>query len=389
MVNLNLSTTILLPACVAAGVMTTMVFSFNNGMFPTIADIIDNPNATTLPDTDIAFSREWTGVAALDRQLTALLVFFWKLVDGKYPSATLQSVHFFGQIGSFWTLLQLEARREGNKRRLIAYTTLFGLLYQNISVAITIPIWCLLHLLTLPNTNSATLTSRLSVSASDARLLPWAMAIGYIAPSIAMALPSPGVVPASTQQLLVSLWQPFPLWVYLVGTVLRPFFSTAASATSPLQSYHSTSRTHLFALLLAAIPHTTALSLSLSSFLFPQLFDASTAASFHPARAFLPKVSLKGMEPLPLAEGILRFMQWDEAVSTAAAVVWAATVYLRDTKTKGGQRFGLLGLLARALGWTVVGGPSAAAVALVWARDEVVLGAEGGADGSQQQGKRG
>lgn len=381
MVNLNLSTTILLPALAAAGVVTTMVFSVNNGMFPKITEIIEDPNATTFPGTDVPFSREWTGVAALDKQLTVLLIFFYQLLDGKYPSATLQVVHFFGQMGSFWTLIQLEAKREGNKGRIIAYTTLFGLVYQNISVAITIPVWALVHLLTLPPTNSTALRARLSVAPDAARLLPWAMFLGYMLPSFAMVAPSP------YQQALIALWQPFPLWAMLIATlVLRPFFSSSSpsptSPPSPQQSYAATSSAHLFALLLAAIPHAAALSLSLGALALPQLFAPATAASLHPARVFLPKLSTTPGDAVPLAEGVLRFMQWDEAVSTAATVVWAATVYLRDTRISGGSgRFGIVGVVVRVVGWTVVGGPAAAAVALVWARDEVVFGS--GSDGKR------
>ncbi|KAK7705066.1 hypothetical protein SLS57_010263 [Botryosphaeria dothidea] len=357
MVNLNLSTTILLPALAAAGVVTTMVFSVNNGMFPKITEIIEDPNATTFPGTDVPFSREWTGVAALDKQLTVLLIFFYQLLDGKYPSATLQ------------VLIPAPS------------TTLFGLVYQNISVAITIPVWALVHLLTLPPTNSTALRARLSVAPDAARLLPWAMFLGYMLPSFAMVAPSP------YQQALIALWQPFPLWATLIATlVLRPLFSSSSpsptSPPSPQQSYAATSSAHLFALLLAAIPHAAALSLSLGALALPQLFAPATAASLHPARVFLPKLSTTPGDAVPLAEGVLRFMQWDEAVSTAATVVWAATVYLRDTRISGGSgRFGIVGVVVRVVGWTVVGGPAAAAVALVWARDEVVFGS--GSDGKR------
>lgn len=211
------------------------------------------------------------------------------------------------------------------------------------------------------------------------------MTLGYVAPSLAMALPSPFL----TQQWLASAWQIFPFWIYLARTViLRPFFasptptpsSPAAAATS---SYHAASTTHLFALLLAAIPHATTLTLSLSTLLFPTLFSPATAAALHPAAVFLPKLSPAGTTGVGLAEGVTRFMQWDELVSSVASVVWAASLYLRDTRTKGGRRFGLLGVVVRAVGWSVVGGPAAAAVGLVWARDEGVLGWEGAGAGGK------
>ncbi|OJD29549.1 atma protein [Diplodia corticola] len=390
MVNLNFSTVVLLPALLAAGATTTMVFSTNNATFANITAIIDDTTITTMPGTDgLPLTREWTGIAPLDRQFTVLLIFFWQLLDGRHPAATLQAAHFFGQMGAYWTLMQLEAKRQGNKHRIIAYTTLIGLLYQNISVAITIPLWCLLHLLALPSrTNSSALTASLSFSPTEARILPWAMTLGYILPTAAMSLPSPALVPALTQQTLVSAWQVFPLWIHLsTAAILRPFFSTTTPTTSTTPT--TTSTPHLFAFLLATIPHAATLSLSLSTLLFPALFRPSLAASLHPAAVFLPKyspaspssASSASAAAIPLEEGVHRFMQWDECVSGAAAVVWAATLYVRDTRIKGNNgggeggivRWGWLGVAARAVGWSVVGGPAAAAVALVWGRDEVCL----------------
>ncbi|KAL1643953.1 hypothetical protein SLS58_004628 [Diplodia intermedia] len=359
-----------------------MVFSVNNGMFPKITDIVDNPAITTMPGTDgaVPLTREWTGIAALDRQFTVLLVFFWQLLDGRHPAGTLQAAHFFGQMGAYWTLMQLEAKREGNKRRIIA-TTLIGLLYQNISVAITIPLWCLAHLLTLPaRPTSSTLTAALSIDPVEARILPWAMTLGYILPSVAMAVPpsqyAPNL-PAQTQQYLATAWQVFPLWTALSSAlILRPIFtSTTTSTTNPATTKTKPTTTtppHLFALLLATIPHAATLALSLTAFLLPTLFHAPT--SFHPLAVFLPRYSPPDAAPVSLAAGVHRFMQWDEAVSGAASVVWAATVYLRDARTKGGEgRWGVGGVAARAVGWSVVGGPAAAAVVLVWGRDEVVF----------------
>lgn len=173
------------------------------------------------------------------------------------------------------------------------------------------------------------------------------MFLGYMLPSFAMVAPSP------YQQALIALWQPFPLWAMLIATlVLRPFFSSSSpsptSPPSPQQSYAATSSAHLFALLLAAIPHAAALSLSLGALALPQLFAPATAASLHPARVFLPKLSTTPGDAVPLAEGVLRFMQWDEAVSTAATVVWAATVYLRgadDAVNAGIEDYFLLDMM--------------------------------------------
>lgn len=187
-----------------------------------------------------------------------------------------------------------------------------------------------------------------------------------------MALPSPAVVTPAVHQLATALWQPFPLWVALATQLLRPLFASSAP-TTPLAAYHATSRVHLFALLLAALPHAATVALSATAVLFPSL----VSPALHPAHVFVPRVSGPGtLLAGGLAEGAHRFMQWDEVVSCAAVVVWAGSTYLADARVKGGAgRFGVAGVVARAVGWGVVGGPAAGAVVLVWCRDEVVLGA--------------
>lgn len=371
MPNLTLSTTILLPGLVAAAIYGVFVCSFNNGLMPNITAHVmrGDPN---VPGVDVPLKKYYTGIGPIDQQLVYLQIFFWPITSGSSPRLFLQGIHFVGQAGAYWAVMVLEAMRTGNQGRLITFTTIFGLLYQNISLAVTIPIWGMLYLLTKRQRPTSALPVAVSLPTPSITALPPAIFLGLIVPLIAMALPAPDVVSHDFHQNAIALWQPFPLWISLAWYALRPLFATRATTerlSAPGKTYAALTRLHVFALTLAVTSHVSALTLSLGTLLAPSAFAPHIVDALEPLSVFLPRPTAPGVA-LPLNEGILRFLQWDEAVSCAAALVWAGAVYRGDTREKGSFFAGLLG---RSLLWTVVGGPAAAVVALVWARDEVVL----------------
>ncbi|KAK7533943.1 uncharacterized protein J3D65DRAFT_631872 [Phyllosticta citribraziliensis] len=371
MPNLTLSTTVLLPGLVAAAIYGVFVCSFNNGLMPNITAHVmrGDPN---VPGADVPLKKYYTGIGPIDQQLVFLQIFFWPITSGSSPRLFLQGIHFVGQTGAFWAVMVLEAMRTGNQGRLITFTTIFGLLFQNISLAVTIPIWGMLYLLTKRQRPTSALPVALSLPTPSIAALPPAVFLGLTVPSMAMALPAPDVVSHDFHQIAIALWQPFPLWISLAWYALRPLFATRATTerlSAPGKTYAALTRLHVFALTLAVTSHVSAFTLSFGTLLAPSAFAPHIVDAFEPLSVFLPRPTAPGVA-LPLNEGILRFLQWDEAVSCAAALVWAGTVYRGDTREKGSFFAGLLG---RSLLWTVVGGPAAAVVALVWARDEVVL----------------
>lgn len=57
----------------------------------------------------------YTGVPAIDHQLTVLVLFFWENLDGSNPSGSLFGFHFVSQNACGWGLLMMEALRHGNR----------------------------------------------------------------------------------------------------------------------------------------------------------------------------------------------------------------------------------------------------------------------------------
>lgn len=73
-----------------------------------------------LPGTDALLKQYYIGIRAVDYQLTVLTLFFWEMVDGSMPHASLNAFRFGGQMVAAWGLLMIESARNGNKGRLVS-----------------------------------------------------------------------------------------------------------------------------------------------------------------------------------------------------------------------------------------------------------------------------
>lgn len=109
------------PFLILLGGYSLHVFSESNGLFPQIASyrskhVLPTPTTSTVESFPTAF----TGLDPPDGLLGTLLVFFWPLVDGENPGASLVSFLFVGQAVAAWTATVLEGSRKGNKGRLIS-----------------------------------------------------------------------------------------------------------------------------------------------------------------------------------------------------------------------------------------------------------------------------
>lgn len=64
--------------------------------------------------------RTYTGLASVDYQLAVLAIFFWEMVDGSRPGASLLCFHFAGQIGAAYMILQIESLRPHKCKTILA-----------------------------------------------------------------------------------------------------------------------------------------------------------------------------------------------------------------------------------------------------------------------------
>ena len=91
----------------------------NNGATDVLGRIMAE-KTPLLPGTEAPLKQIYTGVGFVDKQLTILTLFFWEIVDGSLPVASLQAFQFAGQIGAAWGLIMIEGTRRGNRWRLVS-----------------------------------------------------------------------------------------------------------------------------------------------------------------------------------------------------------------------------------------------------------------------------
>lgn len=73
-----------------------------------------------LPGTDKPLKTTYIGVPPIDYQMTVLALFFWEVVDGSHPAASLFCFHFATQVACGWSLIMIEGLRRGHRRTIIS-----------------------------------------------------------------------------------------------------------------------------------------------------------------------------------------------------------------------------------------------------------------------------
>jgi hypothetical protein len=284
-----------------------------------------------------------------------------------------------------------------------------GFILQNISFTITTPLWLLLHLLTSPVSKPFPGThanSVLLISTWDLRILPFSIILGYIVPSILMALPSPDLVTPETHQRLIAFWQPFPIWTVLIHQSLKQTLTYAAKKLASKEnksrdktplgtSYLSNAKpVYRFVLALCNLTYIPVLLITLlpTSIVPISLTYLSALSHENLASVFIPSPPLLTHRITSLSEGVHNFLIWDLYVGSAALLLWAVLLYRNATTEKAIvdpntslpiyrelllEKRGQDGMLRRKLVWKIgiwglVGGPIGALAVLLWERDEIV-----------------
>lgn len=103
----------------AAGYYGTWHLVLNNGTTKYMSHIRD-VGPRTLPGTNAPLKTVYIGVPAIDYQLTVLTLFFWEIVDGSNPAASLFCFHFATQVACGWGLLMVEGLRRGHRWRILS-----------------------------------------------------------------------------------------------------------------------------------------------------------------------------------------------------------------------------------------------------------------------------
>lgn len=394
---------VLVPLFIGAslfGFKATILTMLDNGLGDVLS-AVSGGTTTSLRGAPSPFVRTYTGVAAADYQLSAMVSFFSAIVDGDVSwDITMFYVWGMAQFAAGWTLLVLEAKRVGNRGRLVSYVGAVGFLFQNVTWTFTVPLYLALHLVTSPvarlrSGDGDGARRALFVYLWDLALLPMAVTLTFIVPAIFMSMPRLFGQSAATHYHWIAVWQPFPIWTvlalgflhyacyYILGS-LSPV-DEENEPTAPGHGYMVAVRgVYEFALALCAATHIPIVALTLMpaagreflSHAFPYYAPVFRTLSF--ANAFVPRpwyasptvdpATYRSGDLAPLAQ---HFLHYDFYVGTVPALIWSMYLYQRTVANPS-----VVKMLRRAGFWFLLGGPAAAAVILNWDRDAVTEAGE-------------
>lgn len=254
-------------------------------------------------------------------------------------------------------------------------TGTFGVIIQNMTIAVTAPIYFLIHLLTSPASSNSPTPEDLTIHPSDSALLPHRTVLSFIIPAVLMSLPSPSVLSAGAHYTWLAMWQVFPITDTVYHFITKLALPTHNQRVSDDEARAFVARAHRFILYLCFVPRTIAMAVALTpASLAPEalkpLFEQLTLGSlFVPYWPWDSPMTGDPASPAGKPELAKLFLQWDVGSAGFAMLVWAVYVYLSTLP----ERRLLRDVVPKVLAYGVVGGPVVVATMLIMERDAAVL----------------
>ncbi|KAI0084385.1 hypothetical protein BDY19DRAFT_536251 [Irpex rosettiformis] len=240
---------------------------------PSSADLV--PEALSAYDNGaypdgLYLRKHYTGIPILDRIFSAYGGFFALVVDGRDQAMWLFCVWFLPQLCGVLIFCYWEADR-AQKGALASRPTVVCIAAQALTAGVTIPLFFISHLLTVPLAPNTPLPPN---PVSKARALLPAITLGYLLPSVALIFPLPSF-DLNTVQLISAIWQPFPLYISAALFILQCFGN---GTNTPNEGYFQPlKRAYIVFAVLSAVSHVSVLT---------YMFTSISAPSF--AEVFLP-----------------------------------------------------------------------------------------------------
>ncbi|KAG8167354.1 hypothetical protein KVR01_003043 [Diaporthe batatas] len=373
----------ILVACAVFGGYATFGASHKNGLLDALASS-SGYQATKkyFLGGPTPYKTTYTGIELIDNHLAVLIGFFVILIDG--PATWDVAVAYWllmAEVCAAWLFIRLEGYRGGNSRhgRIVSWTGTFGVLMQNITIAITSPIYFLIHLLTSPTSGSNPTPEDLAVDPSDSTPLLHNAVLSFIVPAVLMSLPSPSFLPADAHYKCVAMWQVFPITDTVCHYIMKSFLPDANERLTAAGARALVTSAYRVILYMCFVPRTIAMAVALTpAALVPEelkaIFEQLTLKSlFVPSWPWDSPMAGDPGSPAGKPELAKLFLQWDVASAGTAILAWAVFVYLAALPGKSLLR----DVVPKVLGYGVVGGPVAAATMLVMERDAAVFGRAG------------
>ncbi|KAM0800658.1 hypothetical protein BDR22DRAFT_908273, partial [Usnea florida] len=340
------------------------------------------PKEYILPQSGCRLRTKVTGIYwPIDYLLDVLIVFFWEAVDGSHLMTSAMGIYFLGQLFAILVAFYIDCFRQGHGlgSRLIR-PTLWLLSFQVYALGCTGFVWALAYTTSSPTTLDARSLSALRSASLVSPLMTLfvlpALCFGYVLPAVLMALPSRKIVTNNFQQMALVSWNLFPLLVFgilkFLG-ILVPVFSRWRSdrpASSPQEHIRLVRLVSFASLVVSTAIHIAVITVSISSVLFPTLFDAEHLGDLSPASIFLRPVSIRRGDTV--GDGVRSFFLWDQASGYPIMMI-VMILQLRTAATSRGTSTSWVKLFGFAVLISCIAGPGSACLAISWLKDETLF----------------
>lgn len=100
------------------GFWTLWVFPYQNGLLAVLGRQSE-PGAVIPGPTSAPMKQTYTGIGAVDKQLTTLVSFFYTAIDGNRADVSLSFLYLGGQVLAAWALIMVEGLRTGNQTKFV------------------------------------------------------------------------------------------------------------------------------------------------------------------------------------------------------------------------------------------------------------------------------
>ncbi|KAH6688012.1 hypothetical protein F5X68DRAFT_239519 [Plectosphaerella plurivora] len=281
-----------------------------NGYVAALMSLRDN-GPHLLPGSQHLILTTFTGIPPLDKLLTLGGVMFASVTSGALPQLSL--------------------------------SVLWGCAMQTIGAGFVMPIYGIAHLLTSGTALEAStpLVDAADITDEEAlKLLPKALWLGYILPTILMVAPIPW---NTLHQWLGGFWQGFPMWVALAQHALvsrrrevppgrpgkvakrqpgdnEPLRRTHSSSSgNRMSTMHTLQGVYWFAFKACAVSHWTTMAIIAANTLASSWFPQRLRGSLSFAKVFWPPAFWNPDPMESMAHGIHSFFQYDLDIFRAVA----------------------------------------------------------------------
>ncbi|KAH8596285.1 hypothetical protein B0O99DRAFT_661067 [Bisporella sp. PMI_857] len=295
-----------------------------------------------------AFNTKYTGIFPLDFPISLLVAFFFYGTNGSHPGYQLFLIDAYATLQSAFVWLYAESSRLNAKPFAIANPIIWGLTWQAFGAAIALPLFFRHHLKWLDDTPDMLLPMGLA----SARALPASFTLGALLPAVVGMLPTWYPRPDTLHQNILAVWQPDPVWVSLIQSLLVFVLFCTQNDTKAVWWTR-------FSYLLAAASSSSGHIYAVGSIL------ASSDPKINFVKVYVPFM-VAGPEGAnqKLASGPWLFLQYDLIIISASSVSWAYLLTTRCLSKPAGIRI-LLPVIFLS-GSFLLGAGAVVSLALFW-----------------------